>query len=246
MKKYTGIVFLFVILLSTATFAQPKIEPLEKHYDFGNINQGDVVTHDFVVKNVGTEKLVIDKVKASCGCTAAAPDKNEIEPGDSTSIKVKFDSHGRKGIQKKYVYIFSNDPEQKQLRLTFTTKIIEHAEVDKKKVNKESSSELEISQSEVDFGDVESGQKKENEIYFINKGKADLIINEIKSTCECITASVSKYKLLTGEVGIMKIFFDSSNRNGEITRTLMVLSNDPISPEQTIVVHANVTKGDKS
>lgn len=135
MKKY-NLILLFIIFTSTL-LAQPTITAEEKTYDFGTITTGDVVTHNFVVKNTGEQKLDIEKVKASCGCTAVTPDKNELEPGDSTSIKVSFNSHGRRGVQKKYVYVYSNDPNHQVIRLSFTTKVLHPDEIDAEKVEEE-------------------------------------------------------------------------------------------------------------
>lgn len=243
MNKKILIFTLMIVLFGSVILAQPKIESKENSYDFGNIKQGDVVSHNFVLTNVGTEKLVITKVRASCGCTAAAPDKKELEPGESTSVKVTFDSHGRKGVQKKYVYIFSNDPEQKQLRLEFTTKILEQNEIDVRKVE---SPVLELSQHEVEFGSVKQGEKKDFELYFINKGKNQLVIDKIESSCDCIVASISKKNYEIGEVGIMKISLDTTGRSGELTRSVQIYSNDTSSPVRTIIVKANIGTGDKS
>jgi len=135
MRKYNLLAVLLMTIFATALFAQPTITPVEKTYDFGSITQGDVVVHDFVVKNTGDQKVVIEKVKASCGCTAVAPEKNELEPGDSTSIKVSFNSHGRMGVQKKYVYVYSNDPNHQVVRLSFTTKVLHPDQLDAKKVD---------------------------------------------------------------------------------------------------------------
>lgn len=243
MNKKTLFFVLIVVLLSSIIMAQPKIESKERTYDFGTIKQGDVVSHNFVLTNVGTEKLVITKVRASCGCTAAAPEKNELEPGESTSVKVTFDSHGRKGVQKKYVYIFSNDPDQNQLRLGFTTKILEQNEIDAREVG---SAVLELSQHEVEFDSVKQGEKKDFELYFINKGKSQLVIDRIESSCDCIVASISKKNYEVGEVGIIRISLDTSGRKGELTRSVQIHSNDAASPVQSIIVKANIGTGDKS
>lgn len=44
-------------------------------HDFGNITQGQVVTHSFIISNNGGELLKLSNVKASCGCTVANPEK---------------------------------------------------------------------------------------------------------------------------------------------------------------------------
>ncbi len=146
-------------------------------------------------------------------------------------------------MQKKYVYVFSNDPEQRQLRLVFTTKILEENEIDAKKVD---SAVLELSQHEVEFGDLKQGEKKEAELYFINRGKEPLVIDKIESSCDCIVVSISKKTFEKGEVGILKVSLDTSGRRGELTRSVQIYSNDESSPVRTIIVKANIGTGDKS
>ena len=46
-----------------------EIQFSEKIYNFGTINQGDKVEHEFSYKNIGKSDLIIQKTKESCGCT---------------------------------------------------------------------------------------------------------------------------------------------------------------------------------
>ncbi len=96
-----------------ATFA-------EKNWNFGQIKQGDVVKHQFEVKNTGKSDLIIRKVKASCGCTAIKPVKTLLAPGESTMIAAEFNSRGKNGRQTKTVRIVSNDPKNSTVTLLIT------------------------------------------------------------------------------------------------------------------------------
>ena len=242
MKKIFYILSLLT-LFAVIAVAQPKAVFLEKSFDFGNINQGEIVTHEFTLKNEGTSPLKIDKVKASCGCTAAAPDTEELEPGESAKIKVKFDSHGRKGVQKKYVYVFTDDPEMPQMRLFFTTNIVLEGQMESKNTN---SPNLSMNIKEVDFGEVVEGEVKSTQLSMLNKGNSDLIISDVKVSCDCTVASLSTKNLSPNEVGFLNIQFDSKGRFGEITRTVTLYTNEKNNPEETIVISANVVKGGKS
>ncbi len=57
-------VFIVLILYSLAS-AAPEIYLYEDTYDFGDVNQGDVLEHSFIFKNIGDQTLVIEKVTAS-------------------------------------------------------------------------------------------------------------------------------------------------------------------------------------
>lgn len=82
----------------------------EASYDFGDMKQGDKKDHTFSLKNNGKSELIIRNVRSSCGCTAVAPSKNVIAPGESAPIKVTFDSRGKRGRQSKTVTVITNDP----------------------------------------------------------------------------------------------------------------------------------------
>lgn len=82
----------------------------EMSHDFGDLKQGDKKEHTFSLTNDGKSDLIIRNVRSSCGCTAVAPSKNIIAPGESAPIKVTFDSRGKRGRQSKSVTVITNDP----------------------------------------------------------------------------------------------------------------------------------------
>jgi hypothetical protein len=92
-----------------AEVSGPKIDFDNALHDFGVATEGDKLTHAFTVKNSGTAPLVIDQVRTSCGCTAAALKTKEIPPGGTGQIEVTFDTNGRTGQNHKTITVTSND-----------------------------------------------------------------------------------------------------------------------------------------
>lgn len=88
----------------------PRLQLDKTLYDFGNAKEGEMVETTFQMTNIGKQPLSIRKTKANCGCTVSAPEKDTLAPGESSNIKVTFDTKGRRGNQYKTVTIFSNDP----------------------------------------------------------------------------------------------------------------------------------------
>ena len=86
----------------------PNIEMLETSYDFGEMQQGESVTHEFILKNTGDAELIITAAKGSCGCTVPEWPKNPIVKGEEAAIKVTFNSAGKSGKQNKTVTLVSN------------------------------------------------------------------------------------------------------------------------------------------
>jgi hypothetical protein len=95
-----------------------KIEFTETEYDFGTVNEGDTVRHEFVFKNTGDEPLLISDAKGSCGCTTPHYTKDTIAPGNTGKMMVQFNSNGRSGDQEKTVTILSNtEPEASVIKI---------------------------------------------------------------------------------------------------------------------------------
>lgn len=77
-------------------------------YDFGTINEDDVIETSFVLTNTGKTDLIISDAKGSCGCTVPTWTKEPIKPGASTEIGVKFNSRNKKNKQSKTVTLMTN------------------------------------------------------------------------------------------------------------------------------------------
>ncbi len=107
-----------------AQFESAKVQDLKGNgkrvsvnFDFGTIEAGKKVEHVFKFKNTGDSDLIIRRTKASCGCTAIAPSKKVIAPGEEGEIKAIFDSKGRSGPQSKQITVTLNDPEAPTVNL---------------------------------------------------------------------------------------------------------------------------------
>lgn len=92
----------------------PVLEFDKTEHDFGNINEGEKVSTEFILKNTGDADLVIVSAVGSCGCTVPEPPKEPIKPGESAPIKVTFDSNGKPGQQEKTVTITTNTANGKE------------------------------------------------------------------------------------------------------------------------------------
>lgn len=67
----------------------------ETEHDFGEIQEGEKIVHEFTFKNTGKEPLVISKAQGSCGCTVPDWPREPIPVGGEGTIKVQYDSRGK-------------------------------------------------------------------------------------------------------------------------------------------------------
>ena len=110
-KALTGAI-LAVFALTLAAAAAPSIQVDSDVFDFGSILEGYAIEHTFVLTNVGDEVLVIDRVRATCGCTTTELPANELAPGESIELHAVVGTTGFGGSTiSKSIYVYSNDPD---------------------------------------------------------------------------------------------------------------------------------------
>lgn len=88
--------------------SKPIFQFEKESHDFGELPEGDKHAYEFAFTNVGAEPLIIQGVKASCGCTTPIWPKEPIMPGESATIKAVYNTKGRVGKFNKAVTITSN------------------------------------------------------------------------------------------------------------------------------------------
>jgi len=88
----------------------PRIEFENSNYDFGQIEEGQLIEYNFTFKNTGKSDLLIRKIKASCGCTTVEPVEKVIKSGQTSTFKASVKTKGLSGRNAKSITIISNDP----------------------------------------------------------------------------------------------------------------------------------------
>jgi len=174
-------------------------------------------------------------VQASCGCTAASPEKSELAPGESTDLTVKFNSTGRMGKQLKTVKIYTNDPESPEMTLTINGNIVTSEQTG-------GTPTIYFPETQHDFGKVSEGEKINYTFRFVNKGQSELVIKDVKSSCGCTAALLSSSNIKPGQEGTIKVEFDTKNRSGKNSKTVTVRSNDPKDGTKILTIYADVQK----
>jgi len=95
----------------------PRIIVENDRFNFGQMKKGEKLEFTFVLKNEGNNDLLIRKLKPSCGCTAIKPEKMVLKKGESSNIKIIFNTTGLKGAQHKTITVITNDPKNPSVLL---------------------------------------------------------------------------------------------------------------------------------
>jgi hypothetical protein len=81
-------------------------------YDFGRAQAGELVKYSFIFTNVGDQALEVTAVQPSCGCTTAGDWTHRVEPGQTGTISVQFNSANFNGPVFKTINVTSNDKQR--------------------------------------------------------------------------------------------------------------------------------------
>ena len=104
---FLAMAFAFTANAQNAAAGGPEISFEKEVHDFGKMKQHGDASTEFKFTNTGTEPLIISNSRGSCGCTVPEWPREPIAPGQSSAIKVKYDSK-RVGPINKSVTISSN------------------------------------------------------------------------------------------------------------------------------------------
>ncbi len=94
---------------------KPVIKFENNSYDFGTLEEGEIVECSFKYKNTGTAPLKITKIITDCGCTVPKYDKKAVLPKEESKIKVTFDSRGFRNNIYKTITVKTNADSSKIL-----------------------------------------------------------------------------------------------------------------------------------
>ncbi|MFM6926108.1 MAG: DUF1573 domain-containing protein [Ferruginibacter sp.] len=98
------------------------------------------------------------------------------------------------------------------------------ADVQKVLASKDSTT-VQIIDSAYNFGKVTDGEKVEYSYRFRNTGTKPLVVVQATASCGCTVPQKPEKPIMPGEIGFIKIVFDSKNRVGNAHKTITVESN---------------------
>jgi hypothetical protein len=90
-----------------------KLELSPTEFRFGETWQGFPAEREFTVKNVGVGPLTV-QVISSCGCTVVTAPKSPLEPGESSTFKIGYQTSNL-GTADRRVTVTTSDPNRSQV-----------------------------------------------------------------------------------------------------------------------------------
>ncbi len=88
-----------------------------------------------------------------------------------------------------------------------------------------SQAKIEFSKTYKDFGAVKEGQKPTFVFEFENTGTQPLVLSSVKPSCGCTSPFWSRDTVKPGDLGEIKVQYNSANRLGRFAKTIRIQSN---------------------
>jgi hypothetical protein len=92
-----------------------------------------------------------------------------------------------------------------------------------------------------DYGTIPRNSDGTCYFKFTNKGDDPLVITGVKAACGCTVPSYTREPILPGQSGQIKVEYNTRQR-GTFSKTIVVNTNDQVSPATTLTLKGNVVK----
>ncbi len=87
-------------------------------FEFGNVVEGERVSHVFELQNLADVELTISEMTTSCGCTAAKPSSRTLAPHARIEFTVELDTRGKSGQTSAKVLVALSDNSTREFNLS--------------------------------------------------------------------------------------------------------------------------------
>lgn len=227
MKNAMKVLLCTFFATSSVMLAQPKLEIVGGDtYNWGTIKPADSpLKCTVVLKNAGTENLIIKEVKPGCGCTSAPISKNTIVPGDTASLAVKLNISGNASDVTKSIRITSNDADHPNKNFYLKAKIFHPISIGPTQY--------------FTFNDMQVGVKKEAKLKFKNNTSESITLSDFDLPAN-VTLSVMGKVILAPNEEIEITAYGNGTAAGYFTGTVKMKTSSEDMKTISLQCYGNV------
>ena len=91
----------------------------------------------------------------------------------------------------------------------------------------------------MDMGKVAQGEVLNVDFEIANEGDETLILKAVRPTCGCTVADFDR-EISAGTTGLVKAKLDTRDFSGPISKSILIMTNDPQTPTLTVVIKTEV------
>ena len=225
MRILASLVLLWAVVALEPLRAQPKITlPGGTTIELGTVNRGEVLTREVTVANTGTDTLVIEQVRTSCGCTGSMMSTSRIAPGGTGVLRLTLDTRNLSGEVTKTVMITSNSPQDRTTSIQLLGTVHE---------------EITLRPQQFWFKNAEVGKEAKVEIQLRNAGEDTLHLRGYRTSLEGFSLTIPDSAVAPGSEVTLTAAFTPARAMPVIADAIFVLSSNPRQPEIYVPVFGN-------
>lgn len=205
-----------LIVAAGSASAGPAIKVVNPTFNFGKTLQHVAVTHDFWIKSVGDQSLVITKVAPGCGCTKAPLRDSVLAPGDSTVLSITFSTRSYAGKITKRPYLLTNVSDER-VQLTIQAEVM---------IDPEMAAPLKIDPFEIEIARAGDQQHRHGVFLIANRGERDLKLSMVSQPRGVFQATLPDV-IKAGETAEGMVVVDKKYSGQEFEKSFTFEINDP-------------------
>ncbi len=214
MKYVLRFSFVIAFVLSTMfSFSQGKSKlAFEKlNHDFGTFKESaGVQSSDFIFTNEGEVPLVINSVRASCGCTTPSWTREPVAPGQKGKISVSYNPKNRPGGFNKTITVQSN-AENATVVLHITGRV-EQKEKTIAELYPRQLGQLRVKRNQISFAKIKQTEVKTETLELVNDTDEPVSV-AIKKSPGYIKATIEPATVPAKGKSIVKVTYDAKAKN---------------------------------
>ena len=211
----------------------------------GNIQLNDIYTWQVLSNTIYFFNTRDDSVAISTNYLpsyirfTAIPSK--VAPGEKGKVILTFDAPQKNdyGYVYESVVLSLNNSREYNNRLTISANIVEDFNTLTKK-QLENAPVASFDKKAVNFGTIKPGEKAVCDFTLTNTGKSDLYIRKTRASCGCTAVTLGQTTLTPGQNTVIRATFDSANKSGHQIKSIMVITNDPQNPTQSLDINGEI------
>ena len=194
-------------------------------YDFGTVEQGASVQHQFPLKNLGRATVLLEGPTSSCGCTVSDVDGRSLRPGKVAWVSVRLDTTDLSGKTTKAVSLRTSDPRTPTVQLALTGTVL---------------SDLRVTPSTVYLGRVWRGDPARHELIVSagRPGDSRYTVSSVETNSVALRAHVEPGDKPGQQKVVVEVDLDAPP--GRVTDQLTIRTTSPRQSVITVPVFGDV------
>ena len=186
---------------------------------FGEARADASVTNTFALSNAGTNAVRILNVRPTCGCTTAALSTNVLPPGTTAQLTTVLSLAGRRGYQRKAVYVESDDPVHPHLKVEVTGTVI---------------TDIAAEPPGIHFGTVAATGRISRDVILAARSNLTFAVKSVNTGSSLFKAEAETRD--AGHGAVIHITCEEPRAPGTASAIVQVTTDCPTQPELTIPV----------